>query len=196
MEVISEKELDIAVRFLKEGKIIAFPTETVYGIGADGRNRDAYYRLYRVKEREEKKPFQFLIRDTSDMEKMADQIPRKAYRLAEKFWPGGLTIILWANRDFSWQGAKIGLRCPDHNVPQRLMCAINGPLVASSANISGERELVADEIRYIFYDRIDLLIYGEEKPKGIPSTVVDLTKGMEMIREGVIPLSEIEECIE
>lgn len=186
MSIIT-KDIDIAISYLKKGGIIAFPTETVYGIGVDGKNKDAYFKLYEIKGREKDKPIPFLIGDISYLKILASNISKQALLLAEKFWPGPLTIIFYASDEFSWVDKKIAIRIPNHPICLSLLNKFKGPIAATSANISKERaKTEISEIPPSLFSKIDVIIDGGKTDYGIASTIIDMTDKPKILRAGVI----------
>ncbi len=183
-KIIKGEEIGIAIKCLKKGGIIAFPTETVYGIGTDGTNSEAYFKIYEIKKREKNKPIPFFIEDISYLETIACNIPKEAYLLGEKFWPGPLTMILYSSQEFSWVGKKIAIRIPNHKIPLLLLKNLKKPMAVTSANISGKKEVITpDEIKDL---KINLIINGGKVNIGIPSTIVDMTEKPRILRYGAI----------
>ncbi|MEW6102358.1 MAG: L-threonylcarbamoyladenylate synthase [bacterium] len=184
---IKENEIEIAVSCLKNGGIIAFPTDTVYGIGVDGRNKGAYYKIYKIKKREEDKPIPFLIGDISYLEMMTGNVSKEAFKMAERFWPGPLTIILYSSPEFLWVSPKIALRVPNHSIPLLLLKSLKGPIAATSANISKEKEAIkVDEVCSCLSSCIDVIIDGGNANLGIASTIIDMTEKPKILRRGAI----------
>jgi L-threonylcarbamoyladenylate synthase len=185
---------------LLSGKLAAFPTETVYGVGACMNNEKAVLEIYNIKGRPPDKPLSVLIGSPHDMEKMAADIPDLAYRLADRFWPGPMTLILNKNPSIpdSVTAGKntIGLRIPAHPVPLALV-KIAGPLACPSANLSGERDpKTAQDVSEHLLGKIDILIDGGETALKIPSTIIDLTTAPpKILRKGGLDISDIKECI-
>ncbi|MFH0838823.1 MAG: L-threonylcarbamoyladenylate synthase [Candidatus Omnitrophota bacterium] len=172
-----------AAAVLKKGGIIAFPTETVYGIFANARNKKAVERLYRIKKRPKDKPFAVLINKFSELKKFNVIISPAASKMLKKYWPGPLTAILKTK-----EGVAMGFRMPDYKAVLTLLEYTNAPLFASSANTSGEKECVdAEDILKNFKKEIDMIVDAGKSPLGMPSTVVDFTTiKPKIVREGVI----------
>lgn len=186
MPIKITNNIEIAVSSLKNGGIIAFPTETVYGIGVDGKNKDAYFKLYKIKERNEDKPIPFLISDTSYLKTMASNISEEAWLLAERFWPGPLTIILYSSDEFLWVSHKIALRVPNHPICLSLLKEFKNPIATTSANMSGKNPATTvDEISPSIFKKIDVIMKGEVN-YGIPSTIIDMTEEPKILRDGAI----------
>lgn len=186
MPIKITNDIEIAVLSLKNGGIIAFPTETVYGIGVDGKNKDAYFKLYKIKERKKDKPIPFLISDTSYLKTMASNISKEAWLLAERFWPGPLTIILYSSYEFLWVSHKIALRVPNHPICLSLLKEFKNPIATTSANISGKNPSTSvNEISPSISKKIDVIITGKVN-YGIPSTIIDMTEEPKILRDGAI----------
>ncbi len=186
-----------AVDTIRNGYIVAYPTETFYGLGVDPFNESAIERLINLKKRENGKPIPLLISDREMLERLVEDIPPLAERLMERFWPGPLTLVFRAREDVSklltGRTGKIGLRISSNPVAKRLVEFLNSPVTTTSANPSGARPaLTPDEVRDYFDEKVALILdYGRlTGEKG--STVIDVTgDGIEIIREGEIPVEEI-----
>ena len=131
---------DEALHLLREGQLVCYPTDTVYGLGADAANEDAVRRLFAVKGRPTSKAMPLLIADAVDANHFADVTP-VARTLAQRFWPGGLTIVMRKSpgfRSFALAGQDtVALRVPDHDAPRTLVRALGGPIIGTSANRAG-----------------------------------------------------------
>lgn len=190
-----------AVRLLRAGKVIAFPTDTVYGIGADGFDERAIEQLFIVKERERGKAIPYLLADAKDLAKVAREIPRAARLLAEKFFPGGLTLVVPASvrvpKILIAGGDTIAVRVPNHPITRALIDSLGAPLAATSANISGgENPANAQAVLAQLAGRIPLILDGGATRGNLPSTVVDVTTDPpKVLRAGVISVKEIEEVV-
>ncbi|MCL2862876.1 MAG: L-threonylcarbamoyladenylate synthase [Methanimicrococcus sp.] len=185
---------------LLNGKTAAFPTETVYGIGASIFNEEAVLKIYQIKGRPPEKPLSILLGAVEDMGKAASDIPDSARLLAEKFWPGPLTMILKKKEEISDKVTAgketVGLRIPAHPVPLGLV-RLTGPLACPSANLSGTDEPRSGEDVYNnLGGKIDILIDGGKTELGIPSTIIDLTVNPpQILRKGGLEISEIKKVI-
>jgi L-threonylcarbamoyladenylate synthase len=168
---------------IKKGLLVAFPTETVYGIAANMLDRKAIGRLYEVKRRFRGKPFTVHIADKLAIRAMGCSITRKASALIGKFWPGPLTVILRSK-----DGASVGFRMPANRVALDLIRASGVPVAAPSANISGKRPPVdAKGVLRDLDGKVDILIDSGRTEVGVESTVVDLTVDPPaVLREGAI----------
>jgi L-threonylcarbamoyladenylate synthase len=192
-----EQQIELAVEILKSGGIVAYPTDTVYGLGADPANEQAVEKIYRVKKRSPDLPLPLLLADVSDLIKVASTVPGIAWELAEHFLPGGLTLVLrkspWVPGTVTAGGDTIAVRVPNHPVPTTLIRRLGMPLVGTSANISGKTSPVtADEVYGQLGDEVDLIIDGGRCPGGIESTVIDISGEIPtIVREGIISREEI-----
>jgi len=168
---------------IRSGGIVAFPTETVYGLAANLLDKAAVKRLYGIKSRFRGKPFTVHIADTGIIKKMGCRVAGGAARLIKRFWPGPLTIVLKTGR-----GKPVGFRMPANAAALRLISASGVPVVASSANISGRKPPTsAREVLRDLDGKIDLLIDAGRTKVGIESTVIDVTGRIPVIlREGAI----------
>lgn len=196
---ISLRKIGRAAELLKEGKLVAFPTETVYGLGASIFHKKAIERVYKVKGRESRKPLTIHIANKADINAFVQELKPKAEKLISTFWPGPLTLVLPKKSHIPKEitpSDRVGLRMPDHPIALALI-ERSGPLVATSANISGypsptTPKTVIEQIG----DRIECLIDGGKTPLGIESTVVDLTDKPVVLRKGMITVESIEEVLE
>ena len=192
-----DKQIKLAIASLKKGGIVAFPTDTVYGLGADPFNEQAVRRIYDVKNRPHDQPLPVLLADKSDLSKVATSLPDIVWQLAERFWPGGLTLVLnkspWLPSSVSGGSDTIAVRIPDHPIPIALMRGLGTPIVGTSANLSGRPSPVtAEEVREQLGDEVDLIIDGGRCPGGAESTVLDISgKVPALIREGAIPRAQL-----
>ncbi len=179
-----------AALVLKKGGVVAFPTETVYGLGANLLDKKAVERVYKIKNRPRNKPLTVHVADTASVKKITGKIPLRAAKLIEKYWPGPLTVILRDRR-----GKKTGFRMPDNKIALDLIRKAGVPVVAPSANISGNKPpRDAKEVLRDLDGKIDLVIDGGKTAIGIESTVVDMTgRTPRILREGAISKAEIEQ---
>lgn len=190
-------DIATAVRALNEGRIVAFPTDTVYGVGAHAFVPAAVRRLYEVKIRLPDKAIPLLISDAAILPQVARDVPLVAYELAERFWPGALTLVLRRapaiSDEITAGGDTVGVRVPDHPITQALLRALGAPLATTSANLSGQTPAVnAEQVLAQLDGRIDLLLDGGVCPGGMASTVLDLTaSSIRVLRPGPL-LPELE----
>jgi L-threonylcarbamoyladenylate synthase len=188
-----------AIDVLRNGGIIAFPTDTVYGLAAPIDNVESIDRIYVAKGRNTTKAIAVLLGDPDQLDKVAINLTASARKMAEYFWPGPLTLIVPrhpALPDVLAPLPTIGVRIPDHPVALNLLKTA-GPLAVTSANISGEDStMTAKQVLKQLKGRIHLIIDGGKTPGGIPSTVIDCTTPKpEVLREGPITLKQIKKII-
>lgn len=176
--------VDEAVRLLLAGRLVVLPTETVYGLCADPRAAGAMDRLYAAKARDPAKPVALLIDDPSQVGMAGAFFHPSLGWLAERFWPGPLTLVL------DTPEGPAGFRCPDHPVPLAVLRALGAPLSATSANRSGRPDArTASEAMRELGDVVDLILDGGPATGGRPSSVVRLYRdgSWSLLREGAIP---------
>ena len=184
-----------ALEILRAGGLVAFPTDTVYGLGALAFNGKAVESIYAAKDRPVEKAIPILIGDMDDLDKIAVDVPVMARRLALRFWPGPVTLILPKVRTLPEAVSAtdtVAVRIPDHPVARALLRRI-GPLAVTSANLAGQVSPTnAEELIRQLNGRIPLILDGGETPGGIPSTLVDCLGAQPVIlREGPITWQEI-----
>jgi len=185
-----------AAHILGNGGVIGYPTETVYGLGADAYNEEALERLFKIKGRETGKPISILIGNMEMLEEVTAQIPPVARGLIRGHWPGPLTIIFEASKTcppiLTGDSGKIGVRISPHPIARKLLEAFRKPITSTSANLSGMPSLSdANEVYRVFRGKIDLILdVGKTQGEGEGvSTVVDVTVSPpRIVREGVIKL--------
>ncbi len=182
----SDEDVRTAGELLRGGRIVAFPTETVYGLGARADHKEALRELFRVKKRPAEKRLTVLLADPEDWRRHAAELPPAARVLADAFWPGPLTLVVPDGR-----GAEVGLRCPDCEVARRMLRAAAVPVVAPSANLSGQPPaLTAGEVLAVFDGVIAAVLDGGRARLGQASSVVRTGgNNVEILREGA--LSEV-----
>ena len=188
-----------AIAILHKGGLIAFPTDTVYGVAANPFDPAAIERLYEAKIREANKAIPVLIGTLDQIPLIAREVTDSAQRLARRFWPGALTLIvprLESLTDILSSTPGIGLRMPDHAFALALLQK-TGPLATTSANLSGgTNTTTAEEVLAQLDGRIELLLDGGKTPGGIPSTVIDCTeKDSHILRQGSITLEQIQTAL-
>jgi L-threonylcarbamoyladenylate synthase len=196
-----KEAMGVAVRTLADGGLVAFPTDTVYGVGTHAFQPDAVERIYVAKTRPRDKAIPILLARADDLSLVGERVSEAAWPLAERFWPGGLTLVLPRKANIpdvvSAGGPTVAVRVPDHPVPLALMAALGAPLAATSANLSGHPSPVtAQEVQAELRGRIELILDGGRCPGGIPSTVLDLTTDPPTIlRAGAIAVEEIKTAL-
>jgi L-threonylcarbamoyladenylate synthase len=192
-----EAEIQEAAAILKAGGLLAIPTETVYGLGADALNADAVARIYQAKGRASDNPLIIHIPDESWLDTYCQNIPPLAYRLAEAFWPGPLTMILPRKPlvpDRTTGGLDtVGVRCPDHPITLAIIKAAGVPIAAPSANTSGRPSCTnAQEVLEDMDGKIEGIVDGGPSSVGVESTILDLTvEPPQLLRPGGLPLEEL-----
>ncbi|MGB9715854.1 MAG: L-threonylcarbamoyladenylate synthase [Thermodesulfovibrionales bacterium] len=194
--ILSEKNrefiLNRAIEALEKGGIVAYPTETFYGLGVKFDIEDSLKRLYEIKKRQKYKAIPLIVGDKGLLPLITEFIDTRAFLLMEKFWPGPLTLILLAKRDISYYitagTGKVAVRIPGESFALDLAKKANFPITATSANLSGfppARD--ADTVINYLGNFIDLIIDGGHTPGGLPSTIVDVTgERIKIVREGAI----------
>lgn len=186
-------QVDRAIGILKDGGIVAFPTDTVYGLGGDVFNIEVAERIYMVKQRPRHLPLPVLLADSIQTASVVESVPGIARFLMKHFWPGGLTLVLPKKTslpDIITAGSsKVAVRVPDHVVPLSLIRGLGEPIVGTSANISDRPSPVtAEEVEQQLGSQVDMIIDMGKCPGGLESTVVDVTGETPVIlRQGVIP---------
>jgi len=195
------ERIDEAVAILKNGGVIAFPTETFYGLGADARNEAAIDKIFDIKGRDFSNPILVVIGEGTDVDTFAEYIPTEARKLMECFWPGPLTIIFKAacivSPKLTAGSGKIGMRLSSHPIARELSKRLGGPLTATSANLSGKAECSsAAEVISQLEGKLDGVVDGGYTPGGKGSTVVDISsRPPKVLREGMIPSSLIQDIL-
>ena len=193
--------IEIAAELIKQGKIVVFPTETVYGIGTNGLDEKAVKKLYEVKQRPLKKPISLLVADMEMVNEIAKDITEIEYKIMEKFFPGPLTIILKKKDivpDIVTSGQDtVGVRMPSGEIARKLVEMSGVPIAAPSANITGEPSGTnLQEIKKHFKGKADCFIDGGDSELGISSTIVQVVDGeIQILRQGIITLEQIEKEI-
>ncbi len=190
-----------AVEVLQRGGIVVFPTDTVYGVGAHALTDSAVAKLYQVKERPREQPIALLIAQAEDMATLASYVPHIAWQLAERFWPGGLTLVLPKAPSLATLatagGDTVALRIPNHPFTLALIRALGAPIATTSANLAGlPSPVTAQQAREQLGERVDLVVDGGRCPGGIESTVLDLSGPTPVIlREGAVSRSQLNEAL-
>ena len=196
-----QAQIERGISILKQGGLVAFPTDTVYGLGTSANNQQAVARVYQIKERPKDMALPLLLAHTSQISEVASHVPPIAWLLADKFLPGALTIVLYKSNSVldivTGGGSTVAVRVPAHPIPVALAQDL-GPIVGTSANLSGKPSaLTADEVCSQFGDKIDLVIDAGRCPGGRESTIVDVTGEVPVVlREGAIPREELKQVCE
>ncbi len=176
---------------------MVFPTDTLYGLGADAFSIPALERIFTIKRRPAEISLPLLVSCWDQLETVAGQIPEAAHRLAGRFWPGPLTLVLPKAEQLPDRvtGGKdtVAVRMPDHPVALEIIRRLGRPITGTSANRSGQQDLLDyNAVRAELGNDVDYIVQTGPQPKGTPSTVVDLTTEFPtLLRQGALPLDEI-----
>jgi L-threonylcarbamoyladenylate synthase len=195
-------DLEQAIEFLKAGEVIAYPTETIYGLGTDVFNKKAVKKIYDLKARDYGLPISILVADLEMLRTCVDFVPDEALPLIRKFWPGPLTILFPASGKFPkglvTNTGKVGIRVSSNPVASALVRGFGQPLTTTSANRSGfPPSLNVRHVKKYFGEKIPCIIDGGECEPSRGSTVVDISaETMRIIRDGTIPADEVIRCFQ
>ncbi len=195
---INESELSECAKSIKDGGIVVFPTETVYGIGTNAYYKESVRNIYKVKQRPNEKPLCILVKNSSDIEKYAYISNDIEKKIIKKFMPGPLTIILKKKEgtfDYISSGKEtIGIRIPNNNIALELLNKADVPIVAPSANISGQPSGINfEDVLKDFYGKVDICINGGKSKLSTSSTIVQVLDNKPVIlRQGPITQKQIE----
>jgi len=198
---ISRAAIGPVVSTILEGGVVAYPTETVYGLGANALDRKAVRRVFEIKGRSPDKPLILLVRNLRELKTLVRELPPSAKALMDRFWPDGLTLVLEASSRVSGEalggGSTIALRISGSPVVRALLDLARVPLTASSANLAGyPPPVTAAEVQAQLGDRVDLILDGGQSPEAIPSTILDVREEpATLIRRGRITLTEIQQVV-
>ena len=192
---------EAAAEIIKAGGLVAIPTETVYGLGANGLDPQAVAKIFIAKGRPNDNPLILHIADASQIDDLCHHVPESAYRLAERFWPGPLTMVLPAKpcvpKETTAGLSTVAVRCPDSQVTRDIIRLSGVPLAAPSANISGKPSTTTAE--HVYHDhagKIPLIVDGGACKVGVESTIVDLTENPpRLLRPGGITPAQLEEVL-
>ena len=186
-------------RVLKDGGVIAFPTDTFYGLGADPFNTVAVEKIYQIKGRDSNKPLLLLIDPLEKLYDLVEGISEAGTKLMETFWPGPLTLLFKPKPCIPENITKglIGIRQPGNSLTRKLLSELTHPLTAPSANFSGEDPATtAEQVENSLGNKVDLILDGGVCKGGEPSTLVDTTQApVQLIREGAINFNRIQESL-
>jgi L-threonylcarbamoyladenylate synthase len=197
-----QKQIEKGIEIIRKGGVVVFPTDTVYGLGAGAYIESAIERIFKVKQRPPEMALPILISSVAQVHEIALDVPSYGWRLIKEFFPGGLTLVVFRGRAvkdiITGGGDTVAIRMPDHPVPMALIRGSGMPIVGTSANLSGQSNLLTMEgIREQIGGKVDLIIEGGPAPLGTESTVVDVTGEFPVIlREGAISRSELERVIQ
>ena len=198
MEAAGSRGTEKAVQVLRSGGVVAFPTDTLYGLGADVFCTPAIERVFAIKERAAGMPMPVLIASPNHLPRVAVEVPALAWELAERFWPGALTIILNRSKDVpdlvSGGRDTLGIRMPNHPVALAMIEGFGGPITGTSANISGgDNPSSWQEVKKALGNRVDHVVEEGPVPSGTASTVLDLTTELPtLVRAGDVDVSRIQ----
>lgn len=198
-EAPSAEAINLAASVLRDGGIVIFPTETVYGIGAAASSCIGPQEIVDIKLRPASKPLPWLVETEAALDTYGVDVPEYAHKLATAFWPGPLSLVVKASprvgKDFVDARGTVALRCPKHEVVQELIRASGGPIITTSANTSGKHAPTSfEELEERLIAAADLTLDGGETHHGMASTVVDCTGDEPVIlRDGAIPATQIAE---
>ncbi|BDU50878.1 L-threonylcarbamoyladenylate synthase [Haliovirga abyssi] len=201
----SKENIKLAGSEIKNGKIIVFPTDTVYGVGADYKNKNAIKKIYEYKIRNSKKPLILLISKIEYLDeiiKVENELEKEIIeKLSERFWPGSLSLILKKNRvklkELNPEYDTIGVRIPNNKIALELIENAGGIIATTSANISNkETPKNFSELDDGFINKVDYVIKSEDEIIGIPSTIIEISEnGYKILRVGSVTEEEIEELL-
>ena len=195
------EDIERAADVLLTGGTVIFPTDTVYGLGANAADDRAVEKIFEIKNRDKKKPINVLIADFEDILKVAKIQSREEGKLIEKFWPGPLTIILKRKENVAnsaaSDGATIGVRMPNSDIARNLIREVGFPLATTSANLSGDEPgTTLDNIEKEVLEKVDFVLENEENLSEVASTIVEFDgKEPKILREGQIKKADIESAL-
>ncbi|MBD3414575.1 MAG: threonylcarbamoyl-AMP synthase [Candidatus Aminicenantes bacterium] len=195
---IEKEKIELISRVLCTDGVVIYPTETFYGLGANCFSKEAVARIYRLKQRDRKKPLSVIVSGMDMVEEITSERPELFYQLSEQFWPGPLTLVLKASKEFpkyiTGSSKTIGIRWPEHKWLNFLVKKTGFPITATSANLAGEKEIAsAKKAIEIFEGQVDLVADGGKTKGELPSTVLSLVSGKpKILREGALPLKRLE----
>ena len=199
MSTSGATDIGQAIPILQRGGLVAFPTDTLYGLGAHPFIESAVRRLYDAKGRPDSKPVPLLLSSPNDLTLVSDQTDGLAHALAAAFWPGALTLVVRCRPDIpslanGW-GKTVAVRVPDHPVPRELCALLGAPITGTSANLGGgPNPITAEDVASQLEAKVDLIIDGGPCPGALPSTIIDVSgDSPAILRQGVISRTAIEE---
>ena len=195
-----ESTLSQTKKILKAGGIVAFPTDTFYGLGVDPYNRIAVEKIYELKGRDPEKPLLLLIDSVTKLENLVEEPSAACIKLMQTFWPGPLTLLFKPKPSSIHENITaglIGIRQPGNPITRKILSALDYPLTAPSANISeGTPATTAQQVQDTFGEKVELILDAGECKGGKPSTVVNATDTpARLIRAGEIDFKNIQECL-
>ena len=190
--------LTSAVEVLRRGGIVAYPTDTLFGLGVDALNEAAVERIFEVKGRPQGMPLPLIIGESEQLEMVADTVTECAWKFASAFWPGGLTLVVPVGTNVpalvTARGWKVAVRLPDHPIPRELARQLGRPITGTSANRSGGPDpSTAESVQNQFHNTIDMILRGGSAPAGRSSTVLDITGNQpKVLRHGAVSVEQLE----
>jgi L-threonylcarbamoyladenylate synthase len=196
-----QQQIEKGIEIIRKGGVVAFPTDTVYGLGAGAYIEPAIERVYQVKQRPHEMALPLLIATVAQVHEVALDVPAYGWRLIKEFFPGGLTLVVFRGRAVkdivTGGGDTVAIRMPDHPVPIALIRGSGMPIVGTSANLSGQpNPMTAAGVREQIGSKVDLIIEGGPTPLGTESTVVDVTGEYPVVlRVGAISRAELEAVV-
>ena len=196
-----DREIRKGIDVLKSGGVVAFPTDTLYGLGAAAFVPQAVFRVYEIKGRGQNVPLPLLLASVQQLQKVAVDVPTIALSLAERFWPGPLTLVVKKSPsvpDLVTGGRPtVAVRVPNHPVALALIDGVEMPITGTSANPSGGQEPVtAQDVRNLLGDKVDLIIDGGSAQGGVPSTILDVSGDTpRLLRAGALEPQVVEEYL-
>lgn len=198
--MVSQGDIELAAKYIKEGKVVAFPTETVYGLGADALNPMAVAKIFELKKRPSFDPLIVHISDISYIKKLTKNNDDRIYKLAERFWPGPLTIVMTKSEivpDIVTSGLPtVGIRMPDNKIALELITKSETAIAAPSANLFGRVSPTTAQHVKKQLKGVDFILDGGKTKVGIESTIIALNEeGFEILRYGLITKEEIKKVI-
>lgn len=188
-----QTDIDLALRHLRSGGVVAFPTDTLFGLGVDVFSRPALERIFAIKGRAQGQALPVLVSGWGQVEMVAGNISPRAERLARRFWPGALTLVLWRLPQLpdlvTGGGETVAVRMPNHPVPLALTDGLGRPITGTSANRSGHPDLQSrEDVLDQLGDLVDYVVRRGPSPAGVGSTIIDLTsEEPRLLREGALP---------
>ncbi|MFC1998473.1 L-threonylcarbamoyladenylate synthase [Chloroflexota bacterium] len=194
------KDYESAIDLIKEGGAVALPTDTAYCLAADIHIDGAVKKVFEIKNRPLDKALPVFLPNKEALASVASDIPDIAWRLADSFWPGGLTLILKKHPSLLTLaisgGNTLAVRVPNHPIPLNIITSIGSPITGTSANISGQKSPVtADEVYRQIGDRVDMIVDGGKCPIAALSTIIDLSGSVpSILRDGAITKERIEKA--
>jgi L-threonylcarbamoyladenylate synthase len=189
--------IEKASQIILRGGVVAFPTETFYGLGADVLDLEALQKVFQIKRREENKPLLLLVADQTWLPELVKEIPPVAGKLMEKFWPGPLTLVFQAAPHLpsvlTANTGRVGLRISSHPVAQALVQAVGRAVTATSANVTGQPSpSLASEVSHALGKGVDAILDGGKTAGGVGSTVLDVSGVLpRIIRQGTVSPTEL-----